>query len=216
MRERVVGIGGGGHAKVLIEILRAHSSFEVVGLLDPNPELRGKSVLGIPVLGDDSLLLDLKEKGIRHFFIGVGSVCDSSKRKRIYEEALALNMEPVSSIHPGAIISPSVEMGNGCMIMAGVVINACVKLGDNVIVNTGAVVDHDCCIASHVHVATGAHLSGGVRVGEGAHIGAGAVVRHNLNIGVGAIVGVGAAVIRDVAAKDVVVGVPARSLQHRV
>jgi UDP-perosamine 4-acetyltransferase len=216
MRDRVIGIGGGGHARVLIEILLAQGEFELVGLLDPNPELKGKSVLGIPIMGDDRLLVDLKEEGIRHFFIGVGSVRDSSERKRIYEDALALDMEPVSSIHAKAVVSPSVKMGKGCMIMAGAVINACVKLGDNVIVNTGAVVDHDCSIASHVHVATGAHLSGDVRVGEGAHIGAGAVVRHNLNIGVGAIVGIGAAVVRDVAASDIVVGVPARSLKHRV
>ena len=160
-------------------------------------------------------LLDLKKKGIQHFFIGVGSVRDSSKRKRIYDEALAMNMEPISSIHPGAIVSPSVEMGKGCMVMAGAVLNASVKLGDNVIVNTGAIVEHDCWIGSHVHVATGAHLSGTVRVGEGAHIGAGAVVRNNLSIGAGAIVGVGAAVVRDVAANDVVVGVPARSMQRR-
>jgi sugar O-acyltransferase (sialic acid O-acetyltransferase NeuD family) len=216
MREQVVGLGAGGHAKVLIEILRTHDCFELVGLLDPNSELKGKDILGIPVLGDDTMLLDLKAKGIRHFFIGIGSVGDASKRKRVYEEGLALKMEPVTSIHPGAIISPSVEMGKGCMVMAGVVINACVRLGDNVIVNTGAVLDHDCCIGSHVHVATGAHLSGTVRVGEGAHIGAGAVILNNVHVGDGAVVGIGAAVIRDVAPNDVVVGVPARSLQRQI
>jgi sugar O-acyltransferase (sialic acid O-acetyltransferase NeuD family) len=215
VRVPVVGLGAGGHAKVLIEILRTQDCFELVGLLDPDSELKGKSILGVPVLGDDTMLLDLRTKGIRYFFVGIGSVGEASKRKRLYEEGLALNMEPVSSIHPGAIISPSVEMGKGCMIMAGAVMNACVSLGDNVIVNTGAVLDHDCCIGSHAHVATGAHLSGTVRVGQGAHIGAGAVIRNNIHIGDGAVVGIGAAVIRDVAANDVVVGVPARSLAHK-
>ena len=103
MREQVVGIGAGGHAKVLIEILRACDCFELVGLLDSDPELKDKCVMGLPVLGDDSMLPLLKEKGVRRFFIGVGSVSDGSKRKRIYEGALALGMEPASSIHSSAI-----------------------------------------------------------------------------------------------------------------
>ncbi len=215
MREQVVGLGAGGHAKVLIEILRARDCFNLVGLLDSDPGLKDKLVMGLPVLGDDSMLPSLKKNGVRRFFVGVGSVGDASERKRMYEKGLALGMEPVSSIHPSAIISPSVELGNGSMIMAGVVISSCVKLGDNVIVNTGAVVDHDCCLGDHVHVATGARLSGTVRVGAGAHIGAGAVIRQNINIGDGAVVGAGAAVVRDVAANEVVVGVPARTLRSR-
>jgi sugar O-acyltransferase (sialic acid O-acetyltransferase NeuD family) len=215
MRERIIGIGAAGHAKVLIEILRARDQYDLVGLLDVAPELKGKFVLGVPVLGDDSLLPSLRQQGVRRFFVGVGSTGDASNRQRLYREGLTFEMEPVSLIHPSAIISPSVEMGKGSMIMAGVIINACVRLGDNVIVNTGAVVDHDCWLADHVHVATGACLSGTVRVGEGAHIGAGAVIRHNINIGPHAIVGAGAAVVRDVVASEVVAGVPARVLKRR-
>jgi UDP-perosamine 4-acetyltransferase len=215
MRFPVVGIGAGGHAKVLIEILQAGTCYEVVGLLDRRPDLKGQSVLGVPVLGDESELPRLIAAGIRHFFVGIGSVGDSSARKRVYENGLALGMEPVSSIHPSAIVSPSVRMGHGNMIMAGVVINACAILGNNIIVNTGVVVDHDCWLGDHVHVATGAKLSGTVRVGEGAHIGAGAVIRQNISIREGAVVGAGAAVVKDVGVNEVVVGVPARPLQRR-
>ncbi len=214
MREQVVGLGAGGHARVLIEILRSNNNFELVGLLDNNPQLKGKDVLGLPVLGGDSLLPELKAKGISRFFIGIGSVGNASRRKQIYEQGLALGMEPVSAIHPTAIISPSAILGRGCMIMAGVVINALARLGENVIVNTAAIVDHDCWLGDHVHVATGACLSGTVRVGHGAHVGSGAVIRNNIVIGDGAIVGVGAAVVKDVGKNEVVVGVPARPLKR--
>jgi len=200
----------------VIEILRAGDRYEVIGLLDPDPELKGKSVLEVPVLGDDSILPCLADQRIKRFFVGVGSVGDASNRKRLYEKGLALGMGPVSCIHPAAIISPSVAMGQGNTIMAGVIINACAKLGNNIIVNTGAVVDHDCWLEDHVHIATGAHLCGAVRVGIGAHIGAGAVIRQNIHVGEQSVVGVGAAVVQDVAPNQVVAGVPARPLLRRI
>ena len=71
----VVGFGAGGHAKVIIEVLRSMLTYEIVGLLDTRLE-RGADILGVEVLGDDSLMAELKERGIEHAFIGVGTVGD--------------------------------------------------------------------------------------------------------------------------------------------
>jgi len=208
----LVGLGAGGHAKVVLEILRMNSCFELVGLLDSKSELKGQSVLGVPVLGDDSCLSDLLNRGIKHFFIGVGSIGEVSLRLRLYNLAMAHDMQPVSALHPQAVISPSATIGPGATVMATAVINACAALGANVIINTGAIVEHDCVLADHVHVATGARLASAVRVGRGAHIGAGATIRQGITIGEGAIVGIGTAVVKDVKPHTIVVGVPARPL----
>jgi len=215
MARKVVGFGAGGHARVVIEILRCGDIYDLAGLLDPRPELQGTRVLGVPVLGDDGMLPELMHEGVEHFFVGVGTVGDSGPRRNLFEKAVGFGMEPVSAVHPQAVVSPSAELGAGVTVMAGAVLNACARLGMNVIVNTCAVVEHDCVIGKHVHIATGAKLAGGVQVAAGAHVGAGATVLESIHIGKNAVVGAGAVVVRDVAPAVTVVGCPARLLERR-
>ena len=206
--KRVVGLGAGGHAKVVIDSLRRDGGWELIGLLDPDAS-RGE-VLGVPVLGDDSLLPELDAT---HAFIGVGATSDTSARRRLFELAVAHGLEPVTAIHPSAVVAESARIGAGVTIMANAVVNADATLGVNVVVNTGAIVEHDCVVDDHAHVATAAALGGGVHVGEGAHVGLGARVNQCLHIGRGAVVGSGAVVVDDVPDGITVVGIPARPLR---
>jgi sugar O-acyltransferase (sialic acid O-acetyltransferase NeuD family) len=210
----LVILGAGGHAKVLIEALRAQGNSDALAALDNNQELWGRKVQGVPVLGGDDLLPGLVESGLGRFAIGLGGVKDNRPRKQLFERALDLGLEPVTVIHPSAIISPSAELGPGCQVLPGAVINADAKLGANVIINTRAVVEHDCRLGSHVHVASGAVLCSGCSLGEGVHIGAGAVVRQLLSIGEWCVVGAGAAVTKTVDKGKMVQGVPAKPARN--
>lgn len=210
---QVIGLGAGGHAKVVIEILRLIGGYELVGLLDPREELWNTDVIGVTILGNDDFLPELYNQGIRHAFIGLASVADTRPRRQLYEKARQQGFQIVNAIHPQAIISSSVEIGYGPTIMAGAVINAAARLGDNVIVNTGAIIEHDCVIGDHVHIASGARLAGSVHVGEGTHIGLGTSIRQCIHIGRNAIVGAGAVVVDDVPDNVMVMGVPAGILK---
>ena len=211
---KVVGLGAGGHAKVVIDILRRIGDYELVGLLDPKEELWGSELEGARILGSDALLPELFGQGVTHAFIGLGSVVDTMPRRRLYEKARCHGFQIVRAIHPQSVVSATAIIGHGPTLLPTSVVNAAATLGDNVIVNTGAIVEHDCIIGDHVHIATGAKLCSTVQVGAGAHIGAGATVRQVIRIGEGAAIGAGAVVVKDVDPGTVVVGVPARVLRR--
>jgi len=212
--KQVIGLGAGGHAKVIIEILRQRGEFEIVGLLDANSEVHGATVLDVPVLGDDSMMPELFARGLRHAFVGLGATGDNRPRAALYTQAKDEGFEVIAAIDPRSIVSPSAVIGDGPIVMAGAIINAGTRMGDNVIVNTGAIIEHDCTIGNHVHIATGVRLGGGVTILDGAHVGLGAGIRQGARIGRNAVVGAGAVVIHDVADNTTVVGVPARPLER--
>lgn len=208
-------LGGGGHARVLIDSVRVSAVANLYGILDSNRSLWGNDLMGVPILGGDDLLSQMAQHGVTRFIVGVGSVDSARIRRQLFELALTHGLTALTVCHPSAICSHWAQVGAGSVLYPAAVVNAGAVLGVNVIVNTGAIVEHDCLIGDHVHIATGAQLSGTVRVGDGAHIGAGATVRQCLSIGEEAIIGAGAAVIRDVEPGTVVAGVPARQVQRR-
>lgn len=207
---RVVGIGAGGHAKVIMDILARMPRVRVVGLVDLASRLFGEKVAGTSILGGDDLLPQLLADGVGAAFIGMGGVGDNGPRSEAFYRVLDLGFDVISAIHRRAAVAPSVILGRGVCIMAGTVVNPEAVIGDNVILNTNCTIEHDCLIGDHVHVAPGVTLSGAVQVGRLSHIGTGASVRQGVRIGERVIVGVGSVVVSDVADGTVVMGVPAR------
>ncbi len=206
----VVIIGGGGHAKVVIESLRACGK-TVAAIVDADPTPR--EVLGVPVIGDDLALPDLKGQGFSELFVALGS---NRLRQKLGDKARALGFTLVNAIHPSAVISPSVRIGEGVAIMAGVVINADSRIGDLAIINTGAVVDHDCDLGAACHLGPASALAGGATVGERAFLGVGARVIPGVVIGADTTVGAGGVVVRDLPDAVLAVGVPAQVKEGKI
>lgn len=209
-----VVLGGGGHAKMVIETLRREGRVRPVGVTDLR--LRKGTVLGVPIVGDDTALAGLKRKGVRAFVVGVGGVPDNRARVSVFTAGLRAGLTPVTAIHPSATVARSASLGPGTVVFPQAAINPDCVVGANVIVNTRAVVEHDVRIADHAHVCPGAVLCGSVVVGEGAFVGAGAVVIQGVRIGDWAVVAAGATVIRNVPDRGRVAGVPAAAIGKKI
>lgn len=207
--------GGGGHGKVVADLVRA-LGHQVAGFVDSSPEKLGQSVepLGARVLlSQDELLRQLRERGsypegITALALGMG---DNRARFGYLELLAELPLPPL--VHPSAVVSPSARVGRGSVVFAGAILNASARIGAAAIINSGAIIEHDCEIADGAHVSPGAALSGGVRVGERSWIGTGAALIPGIRVGADAMLGAGAVVIRDVPDGATVVGNPARVIR---
>lgn len=209
MARPIVIVGGGGHARVVIDALRCSGEYEPAAVVDSALE-PGDEVDGVVVRGGDELLPVLAGEGVAAAAIAVGSIGDAAARRRLHGLAAQHGFALPAIVHPRATVATTARVEDGCFVAAGAVVGPGARLGIGTIVNSNAVVDHDCALGEFVHVAPGAALSGAVTVGDDAHVGTGAAVVQQIKIGAGAIVGAGAVVIKDVPANTVAVGVPAR------
>lgn len=205
----VVIIGGGGHAKVIIDIFKTQNKYRVIGFTSSEGS---NPVKIVPMVGDDSILPELFKKGIRKAFIAIG---DCKLRDIIFNKVKALDFEIVSAISPYSNISTSVKIGDGVAIMPGVTINVDSVIEDNAIINTNASIDHDNYIRKSAHIGPGSNLAGNVTVGCGTFIGVGTKVIPKMEIGDWSIVGAGSVVINKIPSYTTSVGVPCKVIKSR-
>lgn len=209
-KPKLILVGGGGHCKVVLSILKKLNSYEIVGIADRTEKLNSK-ILGVAISQTDRDLEGVfKSKDITNAFITLGSVGNSEKRRHLFDLVKNIGFNVPTIVSPDSIISEKVNIGEGTVIMPGAIINSGSVIGSNCIINTGAIIDHDCSIGDHVHIAPGVTLSGGVNVESGVHIGTGATLIQSIVIGEKSIIGAGAVVLSDMPPNSVVVGVPAK------
>lgn len=201
--------GAGGHAKVVIDILRSRSE-KILGVLDDHyPD---KEWNGLPILGDaKSAHKVAKQFPDALFLVAIG---DNSTRKGIISKLDEAGVKYGTAVHPSAIIASGVDIGTGTVIMPMAVINADAQIGNHVIINTAATVDHDCHISNFVHISPGVNIAGGVEIDDEAHIGIGAALIPGVRIGANSIVGAASCVTQDIPSNVVAVGCPSKVIKN--
>ncbi len=188
--------GGGRHARMLIELLAAHASLSLHGIVDDSLPA-GTEVLGARVLGGRELLTELRSQTVAAVN-GLGSLPNLMQRLQISQLLRQRGFAQPPLTHPRSIVEPSAQLAPGAQVLAGAYVGTMARLGEGAIVNTGAIVSHDCQIGTFATISPGAVLAGDVTVGARAVVGMGVLVNVGVQIGEDARIGNGAIIQGDV------------------
>ena len=204
MNNEIFIYGGGGHGKVVIDIIR--SSFEtltIAGIFDDDPLKFNQDFYGCRILGS----IKNAEKPISTLILAIGN---NFIRKNKAEFCKKMIENFATIIDKSALISSSVQIKSGTVVMPGAKINANVLIGHHCIINTGAIIEHDCQIGHYSHIAPGSVLTGDVCIGDLTLIGANATIIPGIKIGNHCLIGAGSVITRNIPDNSIAQSNPAK------
>ena len=152
-------------------------NMEPVGFVDDGAK-PGTMVFGIPVLGSTAELGSLASKADE----AIVAIGNNVVRQRLFNLIRASGIRMATVIHPGAIVSPSAVIGDGCALMAGSIVGTEAIIEDGVIINCGAIVDHHCKVLAFAHIGVGACMAGGSVLGRLAWMQAGSALGYRVQV----------------------------------
>lgn len=204
MSDSVVIFGTGGFARevacVLHDLGRGH---EIAAFHEPDEAYQARDLLGVAVQ-PQSAFDPTKHRAV----VGIGN---PAIRQKVVGQ---LPPETVfdTLIHPAAVMSQWVDVGEGSVICAGAVLTCQIRIGKHCHLNLNTTVGHDCTFGDFCTVAPGTNISGNVDFGTRVDIGTQAAFRQHLRICGDVIIGMGAVVVKDIVEPGTYVGVPAKKV----
>lgn len=207
--DKIIIIGGGGHALNLVEAIEAGHKYLIQGFVD-RPEMLGKHSVGCNYIGTDKDLHSLYKQGIKNAVIGIGCMGEGSRREELFFMLKKIGYQIPALIDKTAVVSKRAIIQEGAFIGKRAVVNACAQIGENTIINSGAIIEHGTVVGSHSHIAVGAVVCGQCTIESGCFIGAGSVIKQGIQIGEKSLIGAGSVVLKGIGKNSVAYGNPCK------
>lgn len=209
--KKLVIIGGGGYAKVVISIIKKIETYNIVGYTDLQDQ---GEILGIPYLGnDDKFISEYHKYNVKDVFLGIGQLQDSNIKRRIVDKYRSERFNFPYIISPSAIISDDVKIGEGSIIRDGAIVSCSTRIGNFSIIGTSVNINHDSIIGDYCNIAIGSIIGVNVIIFDQVFIGMGSTVINKIKISNNIFVGAGSLVTRDCFKQGVYYGRPAKIIR---
>jgi UDP-3-O-[3-hydroxymyristoyl] glucosamine N-acyltransferase len=114
----------------------------------------------------------------------------------------------------GVVLSNNVEICSNCSIARGSLSDTII--GEGTKLDALVHVAHNVEIGRHCALTAGTIIGGSTRIGDMCWTGLNSTIKHKVKIGNRVVIGSGASVINDIDDEDIVAGVPANSIKHKV
>ncbi len=210
--KRICIVGAGGFARevlcCLIDSMKisdeemAKTACFMVG----DEDYKEKTVMGIDVIPQSSF-----DAALYNVVVGIG---EPMLRKKVVE-SLPADTTYISVIHPSAVISKWVTIGEGSVITAGTIITCNVAIGKHVHLNLHTTIGHDCEIGDFCTTTPGVNVSGICKFGECVYLGTNSSIRQGVSICSNVTIGMGGVVVKDITEPGVYIGNPLKKLEKK-
>jgi sugar O-acyltransferase (sialic acid O-acetyltransferase NeuD family) len=205
---------GGTAREALLAVLEQNTvkkTWNVLGFVDDDKSLWGKTLCGVEVLGGREVFSHfpsaqvLAVPGNPQTFLGRDEII----------AGLSLSEDRFATIiDPRARMAPDSKIGTNTLVMANAIISASVVIGKHCAVLPNTVIAHESRIEDYTLVGANVIVSGFCTIGRSCYIGSGSSIRDHVTINAQSLVGIGSCVLKDVPEKAVVLGNPARFLRN--
>jgi len=215
MSKKVVIIGGEGNGGVVASCIEDNrnrygdTEWEVVGFINDFET----EVSGYPVIGKLADLPRLLAETDYYFSWAIHLVGRSIKTIEMFNEANIPDERLATIIHKSAFIGSQTEIGPGCFIMAGSYVGPLTKLGKCTLIMANCSIGHNVTTGPLCHCSVGTIMTGYSSLGLCADMAIGAACLAYVKVGDYAMVGAKALATKDVPAKEIHVGIPAKYLK---
>ena len=201
-------VGNPEGMRLAIEVNQATRQWDEIVLLDDDPARQGQQIMGLPVIGGFDALADHRPGDQAVNLVARTTAGRDRARARIEGYGIPL----VSLIHPDVNLH-GVTLGQAVTLYQGCTVSALSTVLDHAVIFTRAVLGHGATLGRGAVLAPGAVINARVQVGDLAYVGTNAAVMPDLAVGSGATVSACSAVVGDVPAHSIALGVPAEIVQ---
>ncbi|GLO59638.1 sialic acid synthase [Vibrio sp. MACH09] len=194
----IIIIGSGGHASVLVDILRMQNR-EIIAVVSAETTILRAVFDNIKQLVSDDDVFQYPPKDIL-LVNGIGFLPRSNVRSNLTKFYTEKGYQFATVVAEDAAVSSYATIMQGAQVLSGARVQAGAVVGEHTIINTAAVVEHDCNIGVNNHIAPCAILCGQVKTEADVFIGANATIIQNVELKQDCIVGAGATLTRSLLA----------------
>lgn len=213
MREKLLIIGTGQHARMLIELIEEQNKYSIVGLISKKKEK--KKIYNYPILCSDKYLKKfLKEnKDVKNYALGIGDNNGGMVERNKIITKFDKILNPVNIISPRALISKHATIGKGNIIEAFAKIMNGVKVGNHCMIESYTAVNHDQVIGSNTFIGNNVSMAG-KKIGKNCIIGDGATIGYKVIIGSNCIVNQGSVINTNLKNNVIAYGQPLKIIKN--
>jgi len=166
-------LGAGGYGLAVAEAAQLSGQWQEIIFADDRWP-KTKQVGEYKIVSNIANVQQLTSNNIQAI-VAVGNNHLRQKWQTLLDE---LGIIMTSIIHPQAIVSPTVQIGQGVTVMAGCVISTKTVINDGVILNIGTLLDHDVIIKAFAHLSVGVKVSSGKIIAPYSFLEVGSCITH--------------------------------------